>query len=472
MEGRKMSKSSISGLAKAISSKKGLTVAEAERFITKMFDVAKDGIQEDKQLKVRWLGTFKVTTIKDRESVDVNTGDRILIEGRDKISFTPDNILKEIVNKPFAQFETVVVNDGVDFSDIDEKFAKMENGLDEEELSQPVMEQAESSAEATMLNDDTDAAVDEATTDSSIDEINPESTIDEVTPESSAEEPRSEVVVDSETTAESKPIVEPELAAEPEATAESEELVESEPTESEPAKSEPVAESEPAIEPKKVESESTVTIPASELPTTSNRHFMIPKYLVAIVAVVFVLMMGATFWFAFNYGKMQAQRDSLVSQLDVAKKQAKSKSVAIHKPVAKKVEADSAQLAMREKARQDSIRMVQTSNAVKIAEEAEKKGQQEVTQEANAKETSKTTNPSESQLRFNDDVRVRTGAYRIVGVDKTITVKAGQTMASLSKRYLGEGMECYIEAINGCKTVKEGQKIKIPKLALKKKRNV
>lgn len=127
-----MSKSSLSVLAKAVASKRGLTQAEAERFIATMFEVAGDGIQEDKLLKMKWLGTFKITSVKDRESVDVNTGERILIEGRDKISFTPDNILKEIVNKPFAQFETVVVNDGIDFFDIDEKFANMER--EEEEL--------------------------------------------------------------------------------------------------------------------------------------------------------------------------------------------------------------------------------------------------------------------------------------------------------------------------------------------------
>ena len=125
-----MIKSSISLLAKAISSKRGLKQVEAERFVTKMFEVANQALDDDKQLKVRWLGSFKVAPVKDRESVDVNTGERIVIEGRDRISFTPDNILKEIINKPFAQFETVVVNDGVDFSDIDERFAQMK---DEEE---------------------------------------------------------------------------------------------------------------------------------------------------------------------------------------------------------------------------------------------------------------------------------------------------------------------------------------------------
>ena len=118
-----MNRSSMSILARILAEKNNMTISEAEAFIKQMFDVANGVMQADKQLKIRWLGTFKVTSVKDRESVDVNTGERIIIGGRDKITFTPDNILKEIVNKPFAQFETVVVNDGVDFSEIDRKFA-------------------------------------------------------------------------------------------------------------------------------------------------------------------------------------------------------------------------------------------------------------------------------------------------------------------------------------------------------------
>jgi len=439
MEGRKMSKSSIASLAKAISSKKGLTVAEAERFITKMFDVAKEGIQEDKQLKVRWLGGFKVTTIKDRESVDVNTGDRIVIEGRDKISFTPDNILKEIVNKPFAQFETVVVNDGIDFSDIDEKFARMENGVEEEEASVEEAPVDDSPVEET--------PVEEAPVDDSPVEETPvdDSPVEEFPVEKAPVEDMSQVK---------------EVSTE-------ESLVK------ESSMEEPIAEPQSAVP---VDPQPTVSVETEteDVQEVGNRHFVIPKYLVAIVAVVFVLLMGATFWFAFNYGKMQAQRDSLESQLAMAKKQAKASPV---KKAVKKVEVDSAQLVMQEKAREDSIRMAQSSNAIKIAEESENKENQKSSQEGSSNNSTKnletsnnSTKSQDAQLHYNNDVRVRTGAYRIVGVDKTITVKAGQTMTSLSKRYLGEGMECYIEALNGCKVVKEGQKLKIPKLALKKKK--
>ena len=125
-----MSKNSLNGLADKLAEKSGLSQIEAELFIRKMFDVCHQGLAADKMVKMRWLGTFKVTSVKDRESVDVNTGERIIIEGRDKISFTPDNILKEIVNKPFAQFETVVVNEGVDFDSIDKKY---EDSLEDEE---------------------------------------------------------------------------------------------------------------------------------------------------------------------------------------------------------------------------------------------------------------------------------------------------------------------------------------------------
>ena len=145
-----MSKNSLNVLGKKLAEKTGLSQQEAELFIKKMFDVVNEGLQDDKQVKVKWLGTFKVTSVKDRESVDVNTGERIVIDGRDKISFTPDNILKEIVNKPFAQFETVVVNDGVEFDEIDKKFEAEEqmNENQQTEESKEQMVENQQTAEA------------------------------------------------------------------------------------------------------------------------------------------------------------------------------------------------------------------------------------------------------------------------------------------------------------------------------------
>lgn len=112
----------ITDLALFLANKHGMKQKDAEKFISQMFDLLSEVLDEEKQVKVKGLGTFKVTSVKDRASVNVNTGERIIIEGRDKISFTPDASMKNLVNKPFAQFETVVLKDGVDFGEIDKKY--------------------------------------------------------------------------------------------------------------------------------------------------------------------------------------------------------------------------------------------------------------------------------------------------------------------------------------------------------------
>ena len=205
----------------------------------------------------------------------------------------------------------------------------------------------------------------------------------------------------------------------------------------------------------------------SETYASDHHHLVIPKYVVALVCVVFVALLGGLCWFAFTYGKMQARQEQMEMQLKAIKPQpqpkpkptvvapvdtAKSVASSDDKTDAKNVlangaqanneQTDHAQLAMKKKARQDSIRMAQANNAVKMAEKASE---------------------------YLNDPRIRTGAYRIVGVEKTVTAKSGQTLAGLSKLYLGPGMECYMQAINGCSEIKTGQKVKIPKLELKKK---
>ncbi len=109
-----MSKITNSDLAKVLMEKHELDKADAERFVALMFDILNNGLRQDKLVKIKGLGTFKVISVSSRKSVDVNTGKPIIIEGRDKISFTPDNTLRDKVNAPFAQFDTVVINDGVD----------------------------------------------------------------------------------------------------------------------------------------------------------------------------------------------------------------------------------------------------------------------------------------------------------------------------------------------------------------------
>ncbi|MBS7283752.1 MAG: HU family DNA-binding protein [Prevotella sp.] len=445
MEGRKMNKSSLSVLAKAVASKRGLTQAEAERFIATMFEVAGAGIQEDKLLKMKWLGTFKITSVKDRESVDVNTGERILIEGRDKISFTPDNIMKEIINKPFAQFETVVVNDGVDFSDIDEKFANMER---EEEL---------------LLQKEQERHDDEVV----LEEQNAEQPqeLDQNVRQSREEEQSQENLPDAELQSQDdgeKNDLSQESLLNEELTQENNQKVEQPQEVKSPISEENVALSS---ELKNVE---TSADDFSETYASDRHHLVIPKYVVALVCVVFVALLGGLCWFAFTYGKMQARQEQMEMQLKATQSQSKpvaavpvdtAKSVAssdekdlsakmdvesaqANGAQANNAQADHAQLAMKKKAKQDSIRMAQANNAVKMAEKASE---------------------------YLNDPRIRTGAYRIVGVEKTVTAKSGQTLAGLSKLYLGPGMECYMQAINGCSEIKTGQKVKIPKLELKRK---
>lgn len=470
MEEEKMSKSNISRLAKSISSKHGLTQAEAERFISKMFEVANEGLHEDKLLKIKWLGTFKVTPVKDRESVDVNTGERIVIEGRDKISFTPDNILKEIVNKPFAQFETVVVNDGVDFSDIDEKFslqavpaepiaAEMPSTIGEQKTAEASIGQPESKSFDELKNTDEQEVADQPTA-----EVYPSAEAQPM----AAEQQMQPLV--GNTTGEQESLVNEDIL-----TKESS-LVKNASDNEAGTSNEAEASNNAAMSDGAVPSEE----PAAEVgEEVHSHHLMIPKYLVAIVCLVFVILLGGMGWFAFNFGKMQAQRDQLAMQLQTIKKPT---------PVATKDSTqtsaeDSAALALKKKAQEDSIRMAETSKAVEMAEKTEQgrvEGQALTNTSSSQIGTSskekgssqaKGTAPSDPRSSAYDaDPRVRTGAYRIVGVAQIVTVKDGQSLASLSRLYLGPGMECYVEAVNGKNEVKVGQKIKIPKLELKRKK--
>ena len=518
MEGRKMSKSSLSVLAKAVASKRGLTQAEAERFIATMFEVAGDGIQEDKLLKMKWLGTFKITSVKDRESVDVNTGERILIEGRDKISFTPDNILKEIINKPFAQFETVVVNDGIDFSDIDEKFANMEREEEElqlqkeqechdeemvqeeqnaeqpqnEDLSQEAKKSQESLLDAELqsqeggqkddLSQEANTPISEETVALSSELKNAEISEDDIseTSEDNISQTSDDTISKTEENGipeevgmlishlkkneseaeEIEKVEETKVKEEAEVPKAAEAHVEKTPEEAK------VVVSQSNVENKK-QPEYDETLDEDEAYASDHHHLVIPKYVVALVSVVFVALLGGLCWFAFIYGKMQARQEQMEMQLKAIKPQPQPKpkpKVVAPVDTAKSVassddktdaanalangaqanneQTDHAQLAMKKKAKQDSIRMAQANNAVKMAEKASV---------------------------YLNDPRIRTGAYRIVGVEKTVTAKSGQTLAGLSKHYLGPGMECYMQAINGCSEIKPGQKVKIPKLELKRK---
>lgn len=443
-----MSKFSLNTLGKLLADKSGLSQVEAELFIRKMFDVCNQGLDADKQVKIKWLGTFKVQATKDRESINVNTGERFTIEGRDKLTFTPDNILKEIVNKPFAQFETVVVNDGVDFDEIDEKFGEEQTEdapeqvidfLDEEKTATPNPEVVVIESEKEKEKEDELAkqiAIEQAKLERlkqaqlEQERIQKEKQEQERLEQERLEQEKLELAQQQQAL---KAVVEPAVPASDESEEEEEEEEES----------------------------------------SNSHHIVIPRYLVVAVCLIVVALIGGMGWFAFNYGQMTAQRDHLAMQLNQ-----------YHQAPAKKVPAKPAaaplsqEQKLRQKAMEDSIRMAKTAEAVKLAEKSdEESANAEKAKQAEAKAKAKAKDKAEEKAaskiassQYDKDARVRTGAYRIIGVAQTVTVGAGQTLEQISTRYLGSGMECYVEALNGTSTVKAGQKIKIPKLELKKKK--
>ena len=545
-----MSKISLSDLAQRLAEKSGISLQDAELFIRKMFDVANEGLQSDKLVKMKWLGTFKVMAVKDRESVDVNTGERIIIEGRDKISFTPDNILKEIVNKPFAQFETVVVNDGVDFDEIDRKFENAEeDGSVFESTLESVPDSENSSLESFVeqdspatsgvidfLDEENDAPVSDEMIVIGEKRLSQENVAEPEEKKPEGSEPAATEPAATEPAATEPAVFKPAVSepvesesatseletkeSEVPAQNEVESVVSDEEKESTLTEETPIAEKVPSGEdnsitetpivekvpsdkenftetPIEEEASSDEETPSSD-EVTDKRHVVLPRSLVVAASVVFLAMIGGFGWFAFNYGKMAAQRDHLALQLDnyqqiVTEKKAPTKSASTQEEI------------LRKKAIEDSVRMAQASEVVKKAENvgqnmnatvdkqsidvksaeakknleakklADAKKQQETKKLAEAKKKEETRKQAEKHAaqassKYDQDARVRTGAYRIIGVSEVVTAREGQTVKSLSQKYLGPGMECYVEALNGTSQLKPGQKVKIPKLELKKKK--
>lgn len=477
-----MSKFSLNTLGKLLADKSGLSQVEAELFIRKMFDVCNQGLEADKQVKIKWLGTFKVQATKDRESINVNTGERFTIEGRDKLTFTPDNILKEIVNKPFAQFETVVVNDGVDFDEIDEKFGEEQaedapseviDFLDEEETATPnpdvVVIESEKEKEKEKEKEDED-------------ELSKQIALEQAKLEKLKQAKLEQERIQKEKLEKEKQEQERLEQERLEQEKLEQERLKQEKLEQERLKQEKLEQERLELAKQQQALKATVepAVPATDETeeedeeSSNSHHIVIPRYLVVAVCLIVVALIGGMGWFAFNYGQMTAQRDHLAMQLSQ-----------YHQAPAKKAPANavaaplSQEQKLRQKAIEDSIRMAKTAEAVKLAEQSDeasnkaenaKQDETKAKAKAAAKEEDKVASKTESSAHYDKDVRVRTGAYRIVGVAQTVTVGAGQTLEQISNRYLGSGMECYVEALNGTGTVKAGQKIKIPKLELKKKK--
>ncbi len=392
-----MSKLNIYDLCSVLTSKNGLDDKESHRFIKAIFDVIQEGLDEDKIVKVKGLGTFKIIEVDDRESINVNTGERVLIEGHSKLTFTPDSVMKEIVNKPFSQFETVILNEGVDFPE-------------------PVVE--EPAAEDIIADEPAEGK-----------EIIVEPQIDNKVAEQSVEE---------------EPVAEKTVAEEPVA----EEPVAEEPVAEEPVAEEPVAEDsvvEFTDDNDNVQSGEENSVEESVFETSNNNSIL--RWILSGIAVL-LLILGAAYG-GYLYGRYELSEEIAYKQMKADLKTAE-------------ITTKKAQVAIKK----DSV--AQEVDATKIGAMSIDNKDESANDEAKT-ETAKTSSDKYEAM----DIRVRTGAYRIIGEDRTVKAKAGQTVEDMATKLLGPGMSCYVEVYNGLDgktTLKEGQTIKIPKLELKKRR--
>ena len=448
----------VNDFARELSEKYGLSLSDASDFIGAMFDVVNEELDDtDSSVKIKGFGTFKVSAVSARASVDVNTGERIIIDGRNKISFTPEVLLRDRVNRPFVQFETVVLNDGVDFSEIDDEM---------DELSDSVIE-TETQGVQLSPTAPTDQLTDQSANQSTPTEqpqgvqLSPTAPTDQLADQSAnqptpAEQPQG--VQLSPTAPTDQPTDQPT----------------NQPSPSEPAskvvnteehrdmarrlmapKSEPIDDDN-----NKADEEKS----ANDIDESDDEGIVIggckqrsPRMMYVLTIASFVILVSIGIGMYFLYQRIE-EKNHVIDRLETRLYAQQDTVVAVEpqcvvsdtiasNDALKAADAHTAENIKKEK--KDSVRASNSKAAT---------GSTAVMSAAPT-----ATTPSD----YNYDVRVRTGAYIIVGVAKVVTVQPGQSLASISKAYLGEGMECYVEVLNNCHTVKAGDKLKIPEVKLK-----
>ena len=390
----------VNDFARELSEKYGLSLGDASDFVSAMFDVVKEELDgADSSVKIKGFGTFKVSAVGARASVDVNTGERIIIDGRNKISFTPEVLLRDRVNRPFVQFETVVLNDGVDFSEIDEE---SEEELDSVSETEPQGVQLSPTAPTGQPTDQS---------------ANPQSSSATASKAVNTEEHRDMA----------RRLMTP--------------------------KTETIEEDSEELDDK-----TTATAPEAddEGIVIGGCRQRSPRIMYVLTIASFIILVSLGIGMYFLYQRIEEKNhvidrleSRLYAQQEAAERADAQPAVAVKDTIVPNDSLRAAELHAAEKAKKNSI------SASKSAVEAK------ASQSSAAPSTA--TTPSD----YNYDTRVRTGAYIIVGVAKTVTVQPGQTLASISKAYLGEGMECYVEVLNNRHSVKAGEKLKIPQLKLK-----
>lgn len=361
--------SKISNISQSLVERNGLPQLEADSFVVELFSVIRESLDKEKIVKVKGLGTFKLSEMNSRESVDVNTGERILIEGRPKITFTPENNVRDRINSPFAQFESIDIEDEVDFSTIDEKYRTFEEpdiNL-EKQLQEEIIitsDQVDTNSQVKMELSNNEIILNETGIKESVEEI----------PSSIAKNAVEEKKL--ETTPVSQGLYCEELIRE-------------------------------------------------EL--THSRKIIKLLYSVLGLLIIVVLISITYYGYTIGFGSHNFGEKKTTDKVA-------TKNITI-KPNVKqhKIIATTSKILV-------SQPTIETVDSIK-----------------------------DQQIIYNKDARVRTGAYVIIGLDTVVEVKKGQTVNTISKFYLGEGMDCYVEVFNGgIKDVKPGDRIKIPKIKLKK----
>ena len=377
-----MDKFTVQQLADILIRRNRLSENEAQAFVCAIFDVIKEGLEADRQVKIKGFGTFKIIDVDPRESVNVNTGERVLIGGHQKITFTPDSVMKEMVNRPFSQFETVILNDGVDFSDV------------EKEEPAPEAENIQKTEKENTMSEK---------------EVEPEPE------EETISEP--EVIITPEP--EESEIPEPEKSANPEQVKEATHEPENEEIDQGP------------------EEEATPE-PEDELSYEEEAEHHYTAHIIGAIACL--ILIAAAAYGGYMFGVEEGRHQERLAQIAEQSKYLDKQKEEI---TAYKAKADTT--AVTEKAKKDS-----TSKKAETVQNTE------------------TADFSTYAMR---DPRVRTGAYVIVGTDKVVTAREGQTISKIAQTHLGPGMSCYVEVfneMNGNDPLKEGTKVKIPKLRHKK----
>lgn len=409
----------VNDFARELSEKYGLSLGDASDFVSAMFDVVKEELDgADSSVKIKGFGTFKVSAVGARASVDVNTGERIIIDGRNKISFTPEVLLRDRVNRPFVQFETVVLNDGVDFSEIDEESEEELDSVSETEPQEVQLSPTAPTSQPTDQSTDQPAPAEQP---QGV-QLSPTALTSQSTDHYSSSETASKAVNTEEHRDMARRLMTPKT-----------ETIEEDSEES--------------------DDKTTATAPEAddEGIVIGGCRQRSPRIMYVLTIASFIILVSLGIGMYFLYQRIEEKNhviDRLESRL-YAQQEAAERADAQPAVAVKDTIVSNDSLHAAEKAKKNSI------SASKSAAEAK------ASQSSAAPSTA--TTPSD----YNYDTRVRTGAYIIVGVAKTVTVQPGQTLASISKAYLGEGMECYVEVLNNRHSVEAGEKLKIPQLKLK-----